>query len=215
MADLNRYQIIEFWKERAKLANPKSTRFHPQHTEYDLAGLRPLCRPGIKVLDLGCGQCALLNRLVSEADVTIHGVDIIPEFLAHAAIDRRITTEVADAVTYQSGTLYDLIILAGLVNYVPASFERDLLYERVTSMLKANGVLFLKSQFGTRSGVDVDAWSEALGFHYRAHYPFIDAEISRLNKWFNVEVRDAYPPELNPHTNTRFFHLICRPGGGS
>jgi trans-aconitate methyltransferase len=207
---VSRAQILQFWQKRAAIPDESSTRFHSAHTDYDVRALGAFCSPTVRVLEIGCGRCSLLNRLVSEFEVTAHGVDVVPGFLEAAINDPRLTTEVADAVTYDPTQDYDVIILAGLINSIPDKNERLKLYRRIAGRLSQSGVLFIKSQFGRSANVDVNAWSDALAADYQSHYPAIQLEAALLETVFSVEVVDAYPAALSPHLETKFFHLICR-----
>ena len=210
MTSLDRSDIVKFWHSRSNNKDTRATRFHNEHLSYDLSALSKLCPAGAEVLELGCGQCTLLNALVSHYDVQAHGVDIVPGFLRQAINDPRLTTEVGDAVNYSPNKNYDVIIMAGLINSIPAVEDRILLYRRAIEGLKHHGTLFLKSQFGRSSDVEVDAWSEVLGSHYKSYYPAVEAERTRLKELFDVVEIDAYPPSLSPHANTRFVHFLCR-----
>jgi SAM-dependent methyltransferase len=210
VTDPDRSRIISFWHERASKTGATATRFHAEHLDYDLAALAPFCRAGARVLEIGCGQCVMLNTLVQKFGVTAHGVELVASYLDQAIKDERLTTEVADAVDYTPRPGFDVVILAGLINSIPAVEERRQIYRRIAQALAPGRLLFVKSQFGRTVDVDVDAWSEALGAHYRAHYPQVDREAARLGEWFDVEVTSPYPAALNPHANTRFHHLLCR-----
>jgi len=210
MTDPDRSKIVTFWHERALKTDATATRFHAEHLAFDLEALAPFCPAGTRVLEIGCGQCVLLNALVQNFDETAHGVELVASYLDHAPKDERLTTEVADAVNYTPPPGFDVVILAGLINSIPAIPERLQLYGRIADALAPGRLLFIKSQFGRQEDVDVDAWSEALGSHYRAHYPQLDREAARLGEWFDVQVTSPYPETLNPHANTKFHHLLCR-----
>jgi hypothetical protein len=120
VTDLDRSRIISFWHERASKTDATATRFHAEHLDYDLAALAPFCRAGARVLEIGCGQCALLNTLVQKFGVTAHGVELVASYLDQAIKDEKLTTEVADAVGYTPRPGFDVVILAGLINSIPA-----------------------------------------------------------------------------------------------
>lgn len=210
MTDPDRSKIVAFWHDRALKTDTAATRFHADHLAFDLEALAPFCPAGARVLEIGCGQCVLLNALVQAFGVTAHGVELVASYLDQAARDERLTTEVADAVHYTPPPGFDVVVLAGLINSIPAVRERLQLYRRIAQALAPGRLLFVKSQFGRHDDVDVDAWSEALGAHYRAHYPQLDREAARLGEWFDVQVTSPYPEMLNPHVNTKFHHLLCR-----
>lgn len=202
--------MLAFWHKRAVIPSDKSTRFHESHLDFDMQALIPLCNARTRLLEIGCGRCTLLNRLVAEVGLTAHGVDVVPEFLESALSDPRLTTEVADAAAYAPANGFDVIVLAGLINYLPNAQNRDEFYERIVEALTPGAILFIKSQFGRDHDVEVNNWSEALSENYICLYPALSTEVERLERWFDVDIYDPYPTELNPHVNTKFFHLVCR-----
>jgi len=211
MPTLDRRKILDFWQNRSRIETESSTRFHTSHLQYDLAALAPYCTSETTLLELGCGRCTMLNPLVSDYGITAHGVDVVPAFLRSAIEHPRLTVEAADAVNYQPRSSFDIILLAGLISCIPEQEDRTALYMRAANALTDQGFLFIKSQFGRTEDVSIDAWSDALEAHYTSFYPSIETEADLLSKWFSVDVRDAYPAELSPHRNTKFFHLLCRP----
>jgi SAM-dependent methyltransferase len=208
-AELDRADILAFWQHRGASADPAAARFHTEHTAYDMAAISRLCRPGIRVLDLGCGTCVVDNLLLEEIDLHVHAVDVVPGFLDHAAAHPNLTTEVADIVGYRSETKYDLILLLGVINSIPREQDRMTLYRNCRAMLASRGTLFVKSQFGVADTVIVDHYSEQLGSAYKAIYPKLDEEAERLRSLFSVDVADPYPAALNTHRNTHFHYLSC------
>jgi len=206
---IDRADILSFWQRRGASKNPAAARFHTEHTAYDMAAILSLCQPRIRVLDLGCGTCIVDNLLVEEIDLQIHAVDVVPAFLEYAAPHPNLSTEVADIVDYRSETRYDLILLLGVINSIPNQRDRMMLYSNCRTMLKPNGTLFIKSQFGRADSVTVDHYSEQLGSVYKAIYPKLDEEADRLRSLFNVDVADPYPPALNIYPNTHFHYLSC------
>lgn len=208
---MDRKKILDFWHKRSGIEAEASTRFHASHLQYDLAALTPYCTPETTLLELGCGRCTMLNPLVTDYGITAHGVDVVPAFLTSAVKHPRLTTETADAINYEPRSSFDIILLAGLISCIPAQQDRAALYTRIAEALTADGILFIKSQFGRDEDVSIDAWSDALGDHYASFYPAIENEAKMLSEWYSVDVRDPYPAELSPHRNTKFFHLHCRP----
>lgn len=206
---INRADILAFWQRRGASKDPAAARFHTEHTPYDMAAISSLCRPGIRVLDLGCGTCVVDNLLVEEIDLHIHAVDAVPAFLEHSTPHPNLSTEVADIVDYRSDTKYDLIMLLGVINSIPRRQDRMRLYSNCRMMLKPKGTLFIKSQFGVAGSVIVDHYSEQLGSVYKAIYPKLDEEADSLRSLFSVGVADPYPPALNTHPNTHFHYLSC------
>jgi trans-aconitate methyltransferase len=202
--------IREFWLGRTAVEGPKAARFHSRHDPYDLEAIAALCGDGSRVLDLGCGTCVIANLLVERLGCAVHAVDYVPDFLANALDHPRLTTEVADARSFEAAARYDLILSLGVITYLETAAERTGMYAHCAAMLSPGDPLLLKAQFGVEEPVAVETWSEDLGAHYRAVYPQLDEEVALLEEWFDVEVRDPYPAELSPWENTHFHHLIAR-----
>jgi SAM-dependent methyltransferase len=202
--------IREFWLGRTSVAGPAAARFHSEHDAYDLEAIAELCGPGSRVLDLGCGTCVLANLIVERLHCWVHAVDYMPDFLASALDHPLLTTEVADARTYEGRGRYDLILSLGVITYLETEAERRGMYERCAAVLAPGAPLLLKAQFGVEETVTVETWSEDLGANYRAVYPQLDEEVALLGEWFDVEVRDPYPPEFSPWDNTHFHYLVAR-----
>jgi len=201
--------IRAFWNGRAAVDGHVASRFHSEHDRYDLPAIAALCGPGARILDLGCGTCSVANTLVERTPCSVHAVDYVGEFLENAIADPRLTTEVGDVRTYRRDERFDAVLLLGVITYIESAAERVALYRNCAAMLKPGGTLFVKAQFGTEDEVLVDTWSEALGAHYRAIYPTVQAETALLERDFAVEVRDPYPAALSPHANTHFHYLVA------
>lgn len=201
--------IKEFWVGRTAVDSPEAARFHGEHDAYDLAAIAAHCDEGSRVLDLGCGTCIVPNALVQAVGCRVHAVDYVPEFLAHAMDDPRLTTEAGDVRTYVRDERYDLILSLGVITYLETVTERGAMYEHCAQMLVPGGTLFLKAQFGIDEHVAVDRFSDDLGSRYRAVYPQLDDEVAVLSELFDVTVIDPYPASFSPHANTRFHHLVA------
>jgi len=202
----------DFWLSRTAVEGPRAARFHGDHDAYDLAAIAEHGGEGARrVLDLGCGTCVIPNLVVDRLGWSVHAVDYVPEFLAHAIDDPRLTTEVGDVRSYASAEAYDLILLLGVITYLDVEDRRDL-YRRAATMLAPGGALLVKAQLGVHETVDVDTVSEQLGEHrYRATYPHLEREVALLGEAFGaVTVTDPYPASFSRFDNTHFHHLVAR-----
>jgi trans-aconitate methyltransferase len=204
----------DFWLSRTAVEGPRAARFHGEHDPYDLAAIAALGgeRPQ-RLLDLGCGTCALTNLIVDRLGWTVHAVDYVEAFLEHAMDDPRLTTELGDVRTYRGpDEAYDMVTLLGVITYLEAGERRDV-YERSHATLRPGGALLVKAQMGVHETVVVDTYSEQLGHHYRANYPHLDAEVAVLREVFGddaVTATDPYPASFSPYDNTHYHHLIAR-----
>lgn len=204
--------IDAFWHGRAAIDGAHAARFHSDHDEHDLRLIRTLCGPSSRVLDLGAGTCVVPNHLVADPGCRVHAVDYVEAFLGHAVDDPRLTTEVGDARTWRGEPgSFDLILSLGVITSFEDPAERSQMYDNCAAMLAPGGALLVKAQVGVHEDVVVDTHSEDLGSHYRAVYAHLPAEVERLERHFDVEVHDVFPPELHRWETTAFRHLVCRP----
>lgn len=98
-------------------------RIHNPTTDADLIQVGHYCglKPGMRVLDLGCGSGEMLCRWAQEFGITGTGVDISTVFIdaAHKRADElkvsdKITFEIADGATYpQPDHAYDVVACLG------------------------------------------------------------------------------------------------------
>lgn len=201
--------VERFWEERARRGLERGSRFHSEHTPYDLALIERFCRDGLRVLDLGAGTCDVLNALVERFDLRAVAVERQAQFLAAARPSPRLRTVAADARTFSTAERFDVVLLLGVISSFLHAGDRAGLYRRIDGLLAPGGVLLLKSQFGVREAVTIDKHSEELGAHYVAHYPQIDDEARLLGELFAVEKLDPYPPHLHRFAETHFHFLVC------
>jgi SAM-dependent methyltransferase len=195
-----------FWRQRSRSNEPAAARFHPEHTPIDQDWIAGYLKPDARVLDLGCGTCTLANWLVGTG-ATVLAVDREPEFLRHAAAHARMKTTVADVSDFRTSETFDLVLLFGVINFIFSAEARLRLYQRIASYLRPSGRLLLKSQFGHFEEVQVNGYSLALSAQYAAIYPRIADELLLLQDSFRTVKYALYPRYLNPHANTRFFHV--------
>lgn len=200
-------KVRSFWRERAVSDAPNAARFHDEHTGFDQELLRSLFGKGSRILDLGAGTCDIANWLVTDLGAEVRAVEREAEFLSLAISHPALTTECADVRTYTPQGTFDGVLLFGVIGYLPDPEVRQTLYARIARVLSPNGLLLIKNQFGTESPVEVDTYSPALGSRYYTLYPKLDEETALLAPRFNVDALNIYPPELSPHSNTKFFHI--------
>jgi SAM-dependent methyltransferase len=144
-----------------------------------VAALYGACPPFGDVLDIGCGSGARLERLATQLDGKLHGLDIAPAGLEQARVRLapwrdRVTLFEGDLLDASPGELgqYDMIYCTGVLFVVPPEVRRRAL-KLIAACLKPNGVAVLSYYAGAgaavrahlyrllRTGVDPAATPEA------------------------------------------------------
>jgi SAM-dependent methyltransferase len=116
------------------------------------------CRPGGRVLDLGCGPGQYARRM-AEAGLEVEATDAVPEMVARAARQPGVTARQAFFDDLDAQARFDGIWASFSLLHAPrADFPRHL--AAVRRALMPGGVLFLGMKQGTGGGPD------RLGRHY-------------------------------------------------
>lgn len=116
------------------------------------------CRPGGRVLDLGCGPGQYARRM-AEAGLEVEATDAVPEMVARAARQPGVTARRALFGDLDAQTRFDGIwAYFSLLHAARADFPRHL--AAVARALMPGGVLYLGMKTGTGGGPD------RLGRHY-------------------------------------------------
>ena len=112
---------------------------------------------------------------------------------------------------FNSNKRYDVVTGFGILHYFDKQ-EAVKIYENSLSMIKENGLMIIKNQFGVDIDVTVDGFSNNIGRNYYSNYRQVNDEINLLKDiGFNiVEKHNIYPSELNKWYNTHYFALVCR-----
>ena len=205
---MDKKKVDAFWSKRAKIEDPRvATHFKKDDTHvYDLELIRKYTNPNSDILDLGCGTCYLANELVDEVHY-IKAVDKYPEFLKHCRHVPNLETLASYVLDYTDTRTYDLIVLFGVVMYFSEDDTKKI-YNMCKQLLKPTGTLIVKHQCGVNEDVAIDNYSPTIGDTYYAVYKHVTKDKKLLEKYFNVEVVDIYPPRLNPWPNTHFYAFI-------
>src|SRR3989338_2588233 len=206
---ITRKKVDAFWKKRTKIEDARvSTHFRDDDMHvFDLRLIKKYITPKTRLLDLGAGTCYHANRLANKV-AYIKATDKFGEFLKYCNIGPNFETEAADALTYNDGKKYDVILLLGVLNYFDDE-EALQIYRNCSEMLANGGTLIVKHQSGIKDDVVVDKFSEVIGDNYHALYRHKKRDEALLKKYFNVEVIDIYPKRLNPWPNTLFYAYVC------
>jgi 2-polyprenyl-3-methyl-5-hydroxy-6-metoxy-1,4-benzoquinol methylase len=165
--------------------------------------LRPLLRPGCRVLDAGCGTGWLANTLRLRYPVDVTGIDFNPWAIAFAQevaglLHVATTFEAADLFTYDAGTPFDLVVSIGALHHTDDC--HGALRRLGVDVLAPGGHLFIGlyhrhgrapflAHFAALQAAGLD--EQELLEHYRRLHPGA-ADETHLRSWFRDQV-------LHPH----------------
>lgn len=205
---MDKKKINLFWSNRTKIANKKKATHYHNTYKYDLALINNYANSKSKVLDLGCGNCSLSNKLLNKVKY-IKALDKYPEFLKYCVKNKKLETKAINILKYQDKKKYDLILLFGVINFF-SEREEFKIYRLCKSWLKKTGILLIKHQIGINKEIIIDKYSQELKDNYYARYPHIKKMIFILKKYFKIKIIDIYPEKFNPWPNTHFYAFICK-----
>ena len=192
--------VRKFWLERAK---------RPDFLWRDLVAanfqiIEPFLRKELHVLDLGAGD-GRLSALVADRVDHLHAVDYT------GAVERlrfhpKCSVSVADIRTYEDTGKYDLVLLFGVMNFIP---NTTALYRRCKELLADGGLLIVKHQCGRRGHVHISTKIDRVP--YESDYPFMGTDVADLLEagFKKVEVSHPYPPSMNTWTDTIYTAFVA------
>jgi 2-polyprenyl-3-methyl-5-hydroxy-6-metoxy-1,4-benzoquinol methylase len=119
-------EVLEFYKtlpfniRESVAASAEAVRTTDHATAYPV--LAPLLRPGLRVLDVGCGTGWMANSLAWHHRVDATGIDFNPVAVERAravaaALQLAAQFTVADLFTYEPETPFDLVISLGVLHH--------------------------------------------------------------------------------------------------
>ena len=207
---LNLNTIDAFWSKRAKMDDPLASRLgDDKRYTYDIGLIEMHIDSSSRVLDLGCGNCVIANALEPKAH-SIVAVDKYSDFLRYCIKSPKVKTVVSDIVEFKYDGYFDAILIFGVLNYV-AREEALIVYQKMHKMLAANGTMIIKHQMAIEKDVTINHFSTELNERYSAEYRFVEQEAADLyESGFSVETIDIYPQDMNKHSNTKHFALVCK-----
>lgn len=179
------------------------------------------------VLDMGCGIGRWAEAL-SDKVAHYHGTDL-DEQLINIANDRfknnnnvTFQTLVAKQVTPDNLSVkppYDLIIVAGVFQYINDQGSDDVLKE-LALCCKDNSIIYIRATIGVKERLTLNqVWSEELKYEYSSIYRTHDEYIEMFSRTllpsgFKIEVDESlYPENLNNREETKQHFFILRKMG--
>ncbi len=187
----------------AYFANEKDTLFEAQNHKMDRILKKLFLKPGMALLDIGCGWGTLLIRAVKEYGVTGKGITLSRE-QCHAFRQRIEEEGLADKLSVElmdyrdlskSGELFDRVVSVGMIEHVGRD-NYNLFLSCVNSVLKKQG-LFLLHYISALKEHPGDAWIKKYIFpggmipslreiiNLCADYHFYTLDIESLRRHYN------------------------------
>ena len=146
--------------------------------------LNPLISDGMKILDIGCSNGSLINKINSNKNLEIHGIDISSKAIKYSKNKGLQNTQVMDADKLKYGDKeFDIIIASDVLEHIENDNDALLEWKRV---LKDNGfaIIFVPAIMALWSHNDI--YSE----HFR-RYEKSQFRRRLINSGFNIE-RSSY-----------------------
>jgi 2-polyprenyl-3-methyl-5-hydroxy-6-metoxy-1,4-benzoquinol methylase len=202
---LNKAVIGAFWEAKA---NESSSRWTAQKLlahEFQLLGER-IGSP-MSVLDLGSGS-GDLSRMLAQDGAQLTAVDQQVGFRRFFVLPHE-HFEVGDVIFYENKSLFDLVLLFGVVTHLEWN-EEEAVYGRIAKFTSPGGVAVVKNQCAHDGELVVNEFSTELGLQYSARYPTAAAQAERLRRHFASVEHYDYPEEFSPWNNTSHVAFFCR-----
>jgi SAM-dependent methyltransferase len=157
------------------------------------------------ILDIGCGDCSLLNILICLHEFNyVYGFDISKKLLKNA--HHSITTRVFDIYNnkFNSFPHTNVVIIAGLIQYI----EDDKILSNLFKSIKTKKIL-LRSAFVLKGpDIVINKYSSKLKSRYASKYRSIESFKNILNKNYEIiSVKRIYPDRLESKFGTKQFYL--------
>jgi len=178
-------------------------------SDKDAAFLLNFVNKNSEILDLASGTGLIINKIFNYVK-HITAIEAFPEFTGFIELSDKITIVNEDISLFLTPKKFDFITMFGVSQYFNEA-EISNIYEKYFLMLKTDGKLIIKNQFGINEDVLISGYSEELKVDYYSEYRHIDKEVKILEKigFTNVDVIDIYPPECNRWGNTHFYAIVA------
>ena len=161
------------------------------------------------ILDIGTGTGLIVNKIYNKVNY-IECLEPFKNFSKYIVQNENIKVVNKNIFEYKTDKIFDLITIFGSMHYFNRE-EAESIYSVAYKLLKSNGVLIIKNQFGVNEDVTVQGYSEEQKTDYFAQYRYIEKEIKLLENlcFKNVEKFDIYPSEANRWQNTHFYAIVA------
>lgn len=203
---------LKFWEELAqKTKDPYSVKLASQNdfTDIDAKFILTHCTPNSEILDLATGTGLTVNKIYKK----IKHITAVEKFINYTNfIEKSENIEIVneDIKDFTTDKKFDLITMFGIVSYFNET-EIQNIYRKYKQMLKDNGKIIVKNQFGVEEDVLIEGYSKELETDYFSDYRHIEKEKTILQNlgFQNVTLTDIYPPECNRWDNTHFYAITA------
>lgn len=188
-----------FWKNKTKYPNYDA--FIKQRRLYEINYLLPRLK-GESLLDLGCGNGALLECLLHLTNLKLYGYDLSENLLKN--INPLIETKVYDCYNLEPLPKTDITVFASVIVYL---FD-DVIIDKVLSLINSN-TLFLRAPCTLKDEDElINTFSKQLQEKYSARYMIVPHVLNLLDKHFIVEdITRIFPDEIESKYGTKQFYF--------
>lgn len=205
-------QVLKFFEDMSKNQkdNPKSVKLAcgTDYTQIDSDFIMRYANKNTSLLDIGTGTGLIVNKIFNKIR-EIYCIEPYSEFTKFIIKSNNVFIFNKNFFDFQTDKAFDLITIFGTMHYVNEN-EAVEIYKKSYSLLKKNGHIIIKNQFGVDEDVNISGYSEEQKTNYYAQYRYINKEINILKEigFKNIEKFDIYPPEANRWDNTHFWAIV-------
>lgn len=201
----------------------KNSQSNNDHTDLDAAFISSFLSTNTNWLDVGSGSGLIINRLFQKAK-QITCIEPVRKYAEQIVKIENVKIFNSTIEHFNTVQKFDLVTAFGTMQYF--SYDEALnVYKKIRTILNCNkstccdrffysaggGRLIVKNQFGLKSRVVVNRFSEELQRHYVSEYRTLDEEISLLKSvgFSEFEVVDIYEPYMNRFDYTHYYAIVA------
>lgn len=186
MLDKRMVYSCGYWKDAKTLDEAQEAKLSLICRKLDL-------RPGMKVLDIGCGWGSFCKYAAENYDVEVVGITVSKEQAEYAADDCKDMNVKIELMDYRdlsteslySGMLFDRVVSVGMFEHVGYKNHKTYM-NTVYNILKDNGLFLLHTIGSNKSVITSDPWSNKYIFP-NSHVPSIKQIGSAIENLFVME----------------------------